>query len=213
MYTKITFLLIRMVKLAFSRVAPSSESADSKARLRKEEDEAAGWEDFTDTPFVPIASGGGRAEAYWDKDVLLSSSAIPVDLSKPNLIVESTASNFSRPYRMEFARRRIGRGGRIIFDRHVSYRGLARHDNDDDSGLGDFDFILQENSDSPRRKRRKLGGIFDGSSDDASGSDDEAGATWNDARLSYWLERWKYDNSDDEIEETHLELRNNSRFV
>ena len=77
---------------------------DEKARQRKRADERSGIIDVTDDPYQPYPSPSHSE--FWSNDLF-------TDDEKPS-------GGKSRPFNPSHLRKRVGRGGRIYIDRHVT---------------------------------------------------------------------------------------------
>ncbi len=81
---------------------------DEKARQRKRADERSGIIDVTDDPYQPYPSPS--PSEFWSNDIF------------PIIENNYSSGGKSRPFQTSHIRKRIGRGGRIYIDRHVSRR-------------------------------------------------------------------------------------------
>ncbi|KAI9094350.1 enhancer of polycomb-like-domain-containing protein [Phlyctochytrium arcticum] len=144
---------------------------EGKARRKKLIEQNQGWVDCTESPFVPpIKSNAIRC---WRRNI----TALPV---RENLEVDSDGEvRF-------YARKRVGRGGRILLDRHVKQKvWMTRHGSGKSLPL------------SARLRQREMKHL----------------ARERDP-IDPSLRKWIYDNSDDEVDEEPVEvIEDRARFA
>ncbi|KAI9357065.1 enhancer of polycomb-like-domain-containing protein [Zopfochytrium polystomum] len=104
-----------------------SETAviEAQVKKRKLQDEKEGWLDLTEDPFCPLLRTGIERRLYI-RDLPLHLPLSAPSLPSPPPTVHSSQDSSSAPesftrapQRLRFARRRVGRGGRICIDRHI----------------------------------------------------------------------------------------------
>ncbi|RKO90477.1 enhancer of polycomb-like-domain-containing protein [Blyttiomyces helicus] len=95
----------------FVELPPPPESAppEDHMRRRKQIEEQRGWLDVTEDPYVPLLNPTSGPD-LWQQDIInVADASMPAD-------------DPSRISRVPCGRRRVGRGGRILFDRHIRPR-------------------------------------------------------------------------------------------
>ena len=142
------------------------QEAYEVAKRQKLDDEANGWTDAKENPYIiPSPSYLNPAQQYWIND-------LPVSL-EPTLDRAPSSS-----YRLARGRRRVGRGGRVMFDRYT-----------------------------PRASRILMSTVPDSMYIDSDRSS-EADMNDDDGEESIWRrdERWRHDNFSDDEDEEIVEL-------
>ncbi|KAJ3288060.1 Enhancer of polycomb-like protein 1, partial [Borealophlyctis nickersoniae] len=157
----------------FAELSPISETAtvEDKVRRRKMLEEHNGWVDATEDPYILLKNLNSQI-------LRLYKSNLPISL------VEAPATPLDRPsrtFRVPHGRRRIGRGGRIVFDRHVRPRHWI--------------------------PRRNGGKHLPGQSPAQEQGDLWEDEDWTEEEWDMWAQvaqQWRYDHSDDEVEEEEI---------
>ncbi|KAJ3413108.1 Enhancer of polycomb-like protein 1 [Chytridiales sp. JEL 0842] len=143
---------------------------DAEVKKRKLMDEKDGWIDATEDPTLAWGDLNEDSDT-WARDYPIS------------LVLRGETA--PKPARMPFARRRMGRGGRILVDRHVRSRDW----------LGD----------------RPFADLSSGSLlDDSDGDSETEGSAryWKRMR-----QRWRYDLSDDDAEDEFVLMEDTARNI
>ncbi|KND00735.1 uncharacterized protein SPPG_03851 [Spizellomyces punctatus DAOM BR117] len=146
-------------KLHESGADYDSSTPEGKARRKKVVEEGQGWADITENPYRPPRRS--QAARYWRRDLQA-------------LLFHSDASSDEEEscIRVAYGRRRLGRGGRILLDRHVKQKAWMSHAGGKTLPMG------------VRLRHRKLQQLV---------AEVEA--------LGASAQRWRFDNSDDEVDE------------
>ncbi|KAI8592848.1 enhancer of polycomb-like-domain-containing protein [Geranomyces variabilis] len=140
-----------------------ASTTEGKTRRKKMLEESQGWVDVTENPHVPPLRP--RALRCWRSD--LNSSRVQSD--------DGVEDESDGEARIPFGRRRVGRGGRVLLDRHVKQASWIK-------ACGGKTRPIMLKLRIPQRRASSTTDVVD------DFEDREAA-------------RWRFDNSDDEVDE------------
>ncbi|KAJ1558211.1 Enhancer of polycomb-like protein 1 [Nowakowskiella sp. JEL0078] len=148
-------------------------SGDERAKQHKNSEEAKGWMDLTEDPYVPVHFASQGA-SLWRRNL-------------PLPIFNFLSVNSSTKDKIPIGRRRIGRGGRVMIDRHIE-KNLMLSDPTPKIPFG-YHVPFANNG-------AKLTVL-----------------TNDEENMKNKMSRWEFDNSDDELEDEVIEIDDCSRYI